>query len=108
MAWIYLLISGLGEVSGVTFLKLSDGFRKWKPAIGAVLSGFVSFYFLSRALQDIPISTAYGIWTGIGSAGSVILGMLVFKESKAALKLLFIAMIIAGVAGLRIVGGVHG
>ncbi|HUC93033.1 MAG TPA: multidrug efflux SMR transporter [Paenibacillus sp.] len=105
MAWIFLLISGLGEIGGVTFLKLSEGFTKWKATVGAALSGFVSFYFLSRALQDIPISTAYGIWTGIGSAGSVLLGMFLFKESKDMRKLLFISMIIAGVVGLRVVGG---
>jgi quaternary ammonium compound-resistance protein SugE len=107
MAWIFLLISGLGEVGGVTFIKLSDGFRKWKGTVGAILSGFVSFYCLSRALEEIPISVAYGIWTGIGSAGSVLLGMLAFGESRDKRKLLFIGMIIAGVAGLRIVDGGH-
>jgi len=106
MAWLFLLLSGLGEVSGVTFTKLSDGFRKWKGTVGAIASGIVSFYCLSRALQHIPISTAYGIWTGIGSAGSVVLGMLLFGESKDWRKLLFIGMIIAGVVGLRVVGGV--
>ncbi|MBB3110619.1 multidrug transporter EmrE-like cation transporter [Paenibacillus phyllosphaerae] len=107
MAWVFLLLSGLSEVSGVTFMKLSDGFRKWKGTVGAIISGIFSFYFLSRALQEIPISTAYGVWTGIGSAGSVILGMMLFGESRDRRKLLFIAMIIAGVAGLRIVGGGH-
>ncbi|MCQ6561963.1 DMT family transporter [Paenibacillus mendelii] len=107
MAWIFLLLSGLGEVSGVTCMKWSDGFKKWKGTVGAIISGFFSFYFLSRALQEIPISTAYGVWTGIGSAGSVLLGMFVFGESKDRRKLLFIGMIIAGVAGLRIVGGGH-
>ncbi|MFC4777910.1 DMT family transporter [Paenibacillus sp. GCM10023252] len=105
MAWIFLLISGLGEVGGVTFMKLSNGFRNWKGTVGAVLFGFISFYFLSKALQDIPISTAYGIWTGIGSVGSVLLGMLVFKESKDLRKILFVLMIITGVVGLKFVGG---
>jgi quaternary ammonium compound-resistance protein SugE len=104
MEWIYLLISGFGEIGGVTFIKLSDGFRKWKPTVGAIVSSFISFYFLSLALRDIPIGTAYGIWTGIGAAGSVLLGMALFKESRDVRKLLFIAMIIAGVAGLRVVG----
>lgn len=105
MAWLFLLLSGVGEIGGVTFMKLSDGFRKWKGTVGALLSGIVSFYCLSRALQDIPISTAYGIWTGIGSAGSVLLGMLLFRESKDWRKLLFIGMIIVGVIGLRLSGG---
>ncbi|PWW08449.1 quaternary ammonium compound-resistance protein SugE [Paenibacillus cellulosilyticus] len=107
MAWLFLLLSGLGEVSGVTFTKLSDGFRKWKGTVGAIISGIVSFYCLSQALRDIPISTAYGIWTGIGSAGSVLLGMFVFGESKDWRKLLFIGMIIVGVIGLKISGASH-
>lgn len=107
MAWVFLLLSGLSEMSGVTFMKLSDGFRKWKGTVGAIISGIFSFYFLSLALREIPISTAYGVWTGIGSAGSVVLGMMLFGESRDRRKLLFIAMIIAGVAGLRIVGGGH-
>jgi len=104
MAWIWLLISGLGEIGGVTFIKLSDGFKRWKPTVGVIVSSFVSFYFLSLALREIPIGTAYGIWTGIGAAGSVLLGMVLFKESRDIRKLLFIAMIIAGVVGLRFFG----
>ncbi|GGF92086.1 DMT family transporter [Paenibacillus abyssi] len=107
MSWIFLLLSGLAEVGGVTFMKLSKGFSRLKPTLGAIGFGIFSFYFLSRALQEIPISTAYGIWTGIGSAGGVLLGMLLFKESKDFRKLLFIGMIITGVIGLRVVGGGH-
>ncbi|CAH1193561.1 Guanidinium exporter [Paenibacillus plantiphilus] len=104
MAWVFLLLSGLGEIGFVTFMKLSDGFKKWKATVGTVLLGGFSFYFLSKALQSIPISTAYGVWTGIGAAGSVLLGMIAFGESRDRRKLLFIAMIITGVAGLKIVG----
>lgn len=107
MAWVFLLLSGLGEVGFVTFMKLSDGFRKWKPTVGTIVFGGLSFFLLSKALQSIPISTAYGVWTGIGAAGSVLLGMIAFGESRDRRKLLFIAMIITGVAGLRIVGGGH-
>ncbi|MFC4811851.1 DMT family transporter [Paenibacillus sp. GCM10023250] len=107
MSWLFLLLSGLGEVGGVTGMKLSDGFKNWRGTLLALASGFVSFYCLSRALQAIPISTAYAIWTGIGSVGSVILGMLLFGESRDKRKLLFIGMIIVGVAGLKIVGGGH-
>ena len=104
MEWIWLLISGIGEIGGVTFIKLSDGFKRWKPTVGAVISSIVSFYFLSLALREIPIGTAYGIWTGIGAAGSVLLGMVLFNESRDVRKLFFISMIIAGVVGLRFVG----
>ncbi|QHW32503.1 multidrug efflux SMR transporter [Paenibacillus rhizovicinus] len=107
MSWLFLLLSGLGEVGGVTGIKMSNGFKNWRGTLLALASGFVSFYCLSRSLQDIPISTAYAIWTGIGSVGSVILGMLVFGESRDKRKLVFIAMIIIGVAGLKIVGDAH-
>lgn len=105
MAWLFLILSGFGEVGFVTFMKLSDGFRRWAGTLGAIVSGCMSFYFLSLAIRDIPISTAYGIWTGIGSIGSVLLGMLFFKESKDWRKLLFVGMIIAGVIGLKVVSG---
>lgn len=101
MAWIFLLISGLGEVGGVTGMKLSNGFKNWRGTLLALASGFVSFYCLSRSLQDIPISTAYAIWTGIGSVGSVILGMLAFGEVRDKRKMVFIAMIIIGARGDR-------
>lgn len=104
MEWLFLLISGLGEVGGVTGIKLSNGFKNWKGTLLAIGAGFVSFYFLSRSLQGIPMSTAYAVWTGIGSVGSVVLGMIAFGESKDKRKLLFISMIIIGVIGLRIVG----
>lgn len=107
MEWIYLLLSGLGEIGFVTCMKLSDGFKKWKWTAGSVLSGGLSFFLLSMALKEIPMSTAYGIWTGIGAAGSVLLGMLLFNESRDRRKLLFIAMIVIGVGGLRMVGGGH-
>lgn len=104
MAWIFLIISGLGEVGGVTFMKLSDGFKRWRGTVGAIIFGFISFYFLSLSLQDIPISTAYGIWTGIGSVGSVILGMIFFGESRDWRKIFFVLMIIGSVIGLKLVG----
>ncbi|SFF14973.1 quaternary ammonium compound-resistance protein SugE [Paenibacillus algorifonticola] len=103
MAWIFLIISGLGEVGGVTFMKLSDGFKRWRGTVGAIIFGFISFYFLSRSLQDIPISTAYGIWTGIGSVGSVVLGMIFFGESRDWRKIFFVLLIIGSVIGLKLV-----
>lgn len=104
MAWFILFLSGLGEVGMVTFLKLSDGFTKWKGTVGTIIFGGLSFSLLSKAMVEIPISTAYGVWTGIGAAGSVLLGMVLFRESKDWRKILFIAMIIGGVIGLRMVG----
>ncbi|WP_082235029.1 DMT family transporter [Halobacillus massiliensis] len=103
MAWIFLLIAGIGEMSGMFFLKLSDGLRKAKPAAAALLSGIMSFYFLSLSLKELPIGTAYGIWTGIGSAGTVLLGMFIFKEQASFKRIFFIGCIITGVVGLKLV-----
>ncbi|MFC7063896.1 DMT family transporter [Halobacillus seohaensis] len=103
MAWIFLIIAGMGEMLGMFFLKLSDGFQKLKPSLFALLSGGMSFYFLSLSLQDLPIGTAYGIWTGIGSAGTVILGILFFKEQVNMKRIFFVTCIITGVVGLKLV-----
>ncbi|WP_139492012.1 DMT family transporter [Brevibacillus dissolubilis] len=105
MAWLYLFLAGLSEVAGVTSLKLSDGYKNKKWTLGAILSGFSSFYFLSLALLSLPIGTAYGIWTGIGAAGSVILGMLFFKESRDWKRVLFLMMIMIGAIGLKVTSG---
>ncbi|MUT65117.1 multidrug efflux SMR transporter [Paenibacillus sp. NEAU-GSW1] len=107
MAWLFLIISGLAEVGGVTSMKLSNGFRNWKGTAGAIVFGIGSFYFLSRALEGIPLSTGYGIWTGIGSVGSVLLGMIFFGDSRNWKKLLFVGLIMIGVIGLKTTGGGH-
>ncbi|GAB2697748.1 DMT family transporter [Paenibacillus thermoaerophilus] len=104
MAWVFLICSGICEMIGVTLMKKSEGFTKRLPTIGAIAVGFLSFYTLSRALGSIPIGTAYAVWTGIGSAGSVLLGMIWFGESRSWLRLFFICCIIGGVAGLKFFG----
>ncbi|EAC5507480.1 multidrug efflux SMR transporter [Listeria monocytogenes] len=106
MDWIFLLVAGLCEMVFVVMLKLSDGFKKVGYAILTIIFMSASFFLLSLALKTIPIGTGYAIWTGIGAVGSVILGMIVFKERKSVGKLLFITMIIAGVVGLKLTSGV--
>ncbi|WP_456271305.1 DMT family transporter [Bacillus sp. AK031] len=101
MAWIFLIAAGLFEVLLVTFMKLSDGYKKLIPTILAFISGGISFYLLSLALISIPISTGYSVWTGIGSAGAVIAGMLFFREKKDLKRIFFILCIIASVIGLK-------
>ncbi|MGP4060834.1 DMT family transporter [Halobacillus sp. H74] len=103
MAWVFLLLAGAGEMTAMFFLKLSDGFQKRAPAVFAILAGGVSFYFLSLSLNELPIGTAYAIWTGIGSAGTVLLGIFFFKEKTNRKKIAFITCIIAGVIGLKMV-----
>ena len=105
MAWMILVIAGLFEVAFVTTMKLSDGFKVKKYTALTILAGALSFYLLSLALTEIAVGTGYAVWTGIGAAGSVVVGMLFFKESKQPAKLFFLTCIIAGVAGLKIFGG---
>ncbi|GKW46189.1 multidrug efflux SMR transporter [Planococcus sp. NCCP-2050] len=105
MAWLTLIIAGFFEVAFVTTMKLSEGFKVKKYTALTVLSGALSFYLLSLALTEIAVGTGYAVWTGIGAAGSVVVGMLFFKESRQPAKLFFLTCIIAGVVGLKIFGG---
>ncbi|MGB8000540.1 MAG: multidrug efflux SMR transporter [Anaerobacillus sp.] len=105
MAWIVLLIAGFGEVGGVVSLKLSEGFTKLKPSVFTILFGGLSFFMLSLALKVLPIGTAYAIWTGIGSAGSVLIGMYWFKEPKNRMQIFLITCIVISVIGLRVAEG---
>lgn len=105
MAWIFLLVAGLCEMAFVVMMKLSEGFKNLKYSILTIVFMAASFFLLSLALKTIPIGTGYAIWTGIGAVGSVVMGMVLFKEKKSALKLLFITLIIAGVIGLKLTSG---
>lgn len=82
MEWFLLIIAGLFEVAFVINMKLSDGFKNVKYTILTVISASLSFFLLSLALKDIAVGTGYAVWTGIGAAGSVLLGMYLFQEKK--------------------------
>ena len=103
MAWAYLIIAGLLEVAWAVGLKYSEGFTRLWPSIGTVIGMILSFGFLSLALRTLPLGTAYAVWTGIGAVGTVLLGMLLFREPVEVMRLLCIGFIIAGVIGLRLV-----
>jgi quaternary ammonium compound-resistance protein SugE len=103
MSWLFLIIAGILEIGGVIFLKLSEAFTKPKPTLGAAAFMGLSFFFLSLSLKEIPISIGYGIWTGIGASGSVLLGMFLFNEPKNLKKIAFIAGIILSIVGLKFV-----
>lgn len=102
MAWIFLTIAGICEIGAVASLKMAEGFKKILPSICFIVIGLSSFYFLSLALKEIPMSTAYAVWTGIGSAGSVLLGMIFFQESRDRIRIILLSFIIIGVIGLKI------
>ncbi|MEK5231390.1 multidrug efflux SMR transporter [Lysinibacillus sp. FSL H8-0500] len=103
MSWLFLVLAGIMEVGGVIFLKLSEGFTKIKPTIMLIIFMGLSFIALSISLKEIPVSIGYGIWTGIGAAGSVLIGMMVFKEPKDAKKLVLVGGIIISIVGLKLV-----
>ena len=104
MEWIVLIIAGVFEVAFVVNMKLSDGFKNVKYTIFTIISACLSFFLLSLALKDIAVGTGYAVWTGIGAAGSVLIGMYFFKEKKSWKKLLFLSCIIFGVVGLKLFG----
>lgn len=104
MAWFLLVIAGVFEVAFVVSMKLSDGFKNVKFTILTVLTASLSFFLLSLALKEIAVGTGYAVWTGIGAAGSVLLGMYVFQEKKSRKKLFFLSCIIMGVVGLKLFG----
>jgi quaternary ammonium compound-resistance protein SugE len=106
MSWFYLVLAGLTEVAWAIGLKQSEGWSRFWPSVITGILMIVSFVFLSLALKTLPLGTAYAVWTGIGAAGTAIAGMLVFGEPRDVLRVVCIALIIAGVAGLKAVSRV--
>lgn len=101
MAWIYLFIAGLFEIGWAIGLKYSEGFTRLGPSVATVVSMIVSVVLLGIALRSLPVGTAYAVWTGIGTAGTALLGILLFGEPATALRLMCIVLIVAGVLGLK-------
>lgn len=101
MSWIYLIIASLFEISWAIGLKYSEGLKKPAATIFTVITMLLSFVFLSQAVKNMHIGTAYAIWTGIGAAGTALYGIFYFNESREVLRLLFIFLIVAGVIGLK-------
>lgn len=103
MHWILLFVAGLFEISWAVGLKFSHGFTQIIPSVLTVLGMVASFYFLSLALKNLPLGTAYAIWTGIGTIGTVILGILLFKEPISFMRIACIALIVCGITGLKLI-----
>jgi quaternary ammonium compound-resistance protein SugE len=103
MPWLYLLIAGLFEVIWAIGLKYTDGFTRLVPSLWTVASMAVSLLFLSLALKELPVGTAYATWTGIGAVGVAIFGIVLFAEPASALRLGCIALIVGGIVGLKLV-----
>ena len=102
MEWVYLGIAGAMEVLWSTFMKLSYGFTKPWPTAITVAGLILSMVFLAKATKVLPMGTAYGIWTGIGALGAVIVGIVVFREPAGAARLIFALLLLAGIIGLKL------
>jgi quaternary ammonium compound-resistance protein SugE len=102
MAWVWLTLAGLLEIVWAVGLKYTDGFTRLVPSAITAAAMIASVYFLALAVRTIPIGTGYAVWTGIGAVGVAILGIVLFGESRAALRLASIALIVLGIVGLKV------
>ncbi len=103
MAWLYLFIAGLFEVGWAIGLKYTQGFTRLVPTVLTLASMAVSLGLLGLALKSLPVGTAYAVWTGIGTVGTAILGIVLLGEPATALRLSCIGLIVAGIVGLKLV-----
>ncbi len=103
MEWINLLIAGIFEISWAIGMKYTHGFTLPIPSILTVIGMVLSFYFLALALKQLPLGTAYAVWTGIGTIGTVILGIILFKEPVSVMRIFCILLIVSGITGLKLI-----
>ena len=102
MDWVYLVVAGLFETVWAVALKYTDGFSRLWPSVITAIAMAISLYYLSLALRTLPLGSAYAVWTGIGAVGAAILGIILFGESAAPLRIASIGLIVIGIAGLRL------
>ena len=102
MAWALLFVAGLCEIAWAVGLKYTDGFTRPLPTALVVAAMIASVWLLAIALRTIPVGTGYAVWTGIGAVGTAILGMALFGESRELARILCILLIVAGIAGLKL------
>ena len=102
MSWIILFFAGLFEVGWAVGLKYTDGFTRPLPTVLTVAAMAISLGLLGLAVKELPLGTAYAIWTGVGAVGTVIAGIILFGESMALIRLASVALIITGLIGLKV------
>src|SRR5262249_10501104 len=102
MAWVYLFLAGLFEVGWAVGLKYSEGFTRLWPAAFTAVSMAVSLFLLRVSRRTLPSGTGYAVWTGVGAAGTVLLGIMLFGESASAARLACVGLIVAGILGLKL------
>lgn len=108
MAWAHLALAILFEIAGTTSLKLSEGFSRLTPTIMILPAYGISFAFLTLAVKDIPLSVAYAIWSGVGTAAIAVIGISFFREPLTAAKVVFLGIIVIGVVGLHLADAAAG
>jgi quaternary ammonium compound-resistance protein SugE len=105
MAWIYLIVAGLLEVGWAIGLKYSEGFTRLWPSVATLVAMVISIGLLALAAKQLPIGTAYAVWTGIGAVGAVILGIALFNDPATPIRLVCVGLILLGIIGLKLTAG---
>ena len=108
MAWIILVIAGLFEVGWAIGLKYTEGFTRLWPTVWTVLAMIISLWLLGMAMKSLPVGTAYSVCVGVGAVGTVVLGIILFREPANAARLVSIGLIVAGIVGLKLATPAHG
>ena len=103
MSWVILFVAGLFEVGWAIGLKYTNGFSRFWPSVGTAAAMVASVVLLGIAMRDLPVGTAYAVWTGVGAVGTAILGIVLFGDSASAARLACLGMIAAGIVGLKVV-----
>ncbi|MBZ9656677.1 quaternary ammonium compound efflux SMR transporter SugE [Phyllobacterium lublinensis] len=101
MAWAILILAGLFEIGWAIGLKYTDGFTRLTPSILTAVSMVISVVLLGLALRELPVGSAYAVWTGIGTVGTALLGMYLFAEPATVIRLVCIGLIVSGIGGLK-------
>ena len=102
-SWAYLILAGIFEIGFASTLKLTENFTKVIPTAIFLVFASLSFYFLTKAAQTLPIGTAYAVWTGIGAAGTIAVGIFFYNEPAGILRLFFLFTLVASIVGLKLV-----
>lgn len=102
MPWVYLILAGIFECGWAIGLKYSEGWTKLVPSLLTIAAMAISFWLLSAAMKTIPVGTAYAVWTGIGTVGVAVLGMILFGESHDIMRIICLLLIVTGIVGLKI------
>lgn len=102
MSWLILVIAGILEIGWAVGLKYTEGFSRLWPTVWTVVAMIASIGLLGLAAKDLPIGTAYAVWTGIGAVGTVVLGIFLFGEPATVVRLLCVSLILAGIVGLKV------